>query len=217
MDPSLWIRARCGAPARPRADAAVRLCALRARRHVPAPIARGQAATTCAPARRCATLASTPTGRRRRRRRQPTLQPSYPSGPTAPQVSMDAHPEGPVHRRVEPRRLEVSGRHAPLEGVPLRRPRRDALHGTHPDGLAVCHLRLERGRERGACSRRRGDQAERADPRRHPPRHPVARRLPRLPRGRARRACWASPRCSSRPTATRTRRMPSRCPTARWT
>ena len=33
-------------------------------------------------------------------------------------------------------------------------PRRDALHRAHPRGMAVCHLRVERGRERSRRSRR---------------------------------------------------------------
>ena len=114
------------------------------------------------------------------------FSPQYPLwSDGAEQVPLAAHPEGDVHRRVEPGCLGLPGRHPRLEGVPIRATRGDPPHRAHARGLAVRDLRLERRRDRGHARARGRREVQRPDPGRRQARHTLARRLPRVPRGRA--------------------------------
>ena len=128
------------------------------------------------------------------------------------QAALDPPAAGRVDRRVATRRLAVPGGHAAVEGVRFgrrvetrfierrRRRWRFAAYVWNDDEtdapLAPAQGVLRRRRE----PRRRGRHDD-----------PGAERLPRLPRGR-RSPCSGSARCSSPPTATRSRRTPNRAP-----
>ncbi len=96
-------------------------------------------------------------------------------------------PEGAAIDACRSRRLGLPGRHADLEGVLLRAPDRDALHGADRERrVALRDLSLERGGDRGAARTRPRRQAGRREPTGRALRPAQRGRLPRLPRERRR-------------------------------
>ena len=136
-----------------------------------------------------------------RRRRASAAGSACPTGATIDVADVDA--------------WRLPGRHDVLEGVRVRRAQGRDAHDLEGDsrraGSFATYVWNDDADRRRARARGRASPDVARGGARAGATHPGRRRLPRLPRLGAARRSSASTRCSSRTTAIRTRRTPSRC------